>query len=297
MSSRDGTSSRTPHVETAARKLEVASQLRDLARRPTAVALAVQRVTTAVNGLIWAGILLGIAFSTANVQRFAAAGAPVFTLQWWTAWLFEPFINLVLIAVLLGQQACARHHVVIDTTWPTTTKWVCFAATFAMNTWTYWNPFDLAGVVLHAIPPGIVLCAAETAPALNAALARAVDAAEHAAHDRTSRGHTTTSGSASVPDAVSGTGKSRPDVQRSPTHPSNSDTRPVRRRRRTRKEIIDEVVSQWQPGTTVDRQWVLQTSGCSEGIATDIADAVRAIVHKHSSPAESASGSVNGEQS
>jgi hypothetical protein len=46
-----------------------------------------------------------------NVQQFAAAGAPVGSLAWWSAWLLDPMVSLVLLAVLRAEQVTTRYQV------------------------------------------------------------------------------------------------------------------------------------------------------------------------------------------
>ena len=60
---------------------------------------------------MWAGIVLGLCFTMTNVQTFAAAGAPVGSLAWWSAWLLDPMVSLVLLAVLRAEQVTTRYQV------------------------------------------------------------------------------------------------------------------------------------------------------------------------------------------
>jgi len=64
---------------------------------------------------------------------------------------------------------------------PRVTKWTTFTATYLMNTWEAWglhgSPPSPAGIVLHSIPPLLVLLAAEAGPGLREQLAHAAAAA------------------------------------------------------------------------------------------------------------------------
>ena len=60
---------------------------------------------------MWTGLLLGLAFTMVNVQTFAAAGAAVGSLPWVAAWLLDPMVSLVLVAVLRAEQVTARYQV------------------------------------------------------------------------------------------------------------------------------------------------------------------------------------------
>ena len=93
------------------------------------------------------------------------------------AWLLDPMVSLVLLAVLRAEQVTARYQVPLPV-WARRTKWLTFAATYVMNTWTSWGladaPFTAAGVVLHSVPPLVVFATAETGPGLRDRLTEAV---------------------------------------------------------------------------------------------------------------------------
>lgn len=158
-----------------------ASQVRALSTHPDVVALRVESIRTQVDVLMWVGIVLGLAFTMVNVQAFAAAGAAVGSLPWIAAWLLDPMVSLVLIAVLRAEQITARYQVTDTTKWLSRTKRFAFAATYVMNTWQSFLHADVAGIVLHSVPPLLVFCAAETAPVLRDRLTEAVLRAERTA--------------------------------------------------------------------------------------------------------------------
>jgi hypothetical protein len=158
-----------------------ASQVRALSTHPDVVALRVESIRTQVDVLMWVGIVLGLAFTMVNVQAFAAAGAAVGSLPWIAAWLLDPMVSLVLIAVLRAEQITARYQVADATKWLSRTKRFAFAATYVMNTWHSIEIGDAAGIVLHSVPPLLVFCAAETAPVLRDRLTEAVMRAERTA--------------------------------------------------------------------------------------------------------------------
>jgi hypothetical protein len=161
----------------AAQKLSqdaaAATEVRTLQMHPDVVALGVEKVRRQVDGLMWVGIVLGLGFTMVNVQTFAAAGAALWSLAWLAAWLLDPMVSLVLIAVIRAEQVTARWQVA-GGGWATRTKWATFAATFAMNTWASWSAGNAAGIVLHSVPPILVFAAAETAPVLRDRLTSAV---------------------------------------------------------------------------------------------------------------------------
>ncbi len=156
-----------------------AARIRALATDPDVIALRVERVRGQVDACAWLAIGLGLAFTAVNVQTFAAAGAAVWSPAWLVAWLLDPMVSLLLVAVLRAEQVTARWQV------PTgprvvAAKWGAFAATYAMNTWVAWTWGAPSGVVLHSVPPLVVLLGAEVAPELRDRLTAAVHAAASA---------------------------------------------------------------------------------------------------------------------
>jgi hypothetical protein len=136
---------------------------------------------------MWVGIVLGLCFTMTNVQTFAAAGAPVGSLAWWSAWLLDPMVSLVLLAVLRAEQVTTRYQVTTGV-WPRVAKWALLSATYAMNTWVSWAAGSASGVVLHTVAPLVVAIAAEAVTDLQYALTEcaqraytATDRAEHTA--------------------------------------------------------------------------------------------------------------------
>jgi hypothetical protein len=120
----------------------------------------VERVAVQVDRLCWTGILLGLAFTMTNVQQFAAAGAPAWSLPWLGAWLLDPMVSLVLLAILRAEQVTARRGVRTGG-WVRGAKWFTLAATYVMNTWEAFAARSPAQVVLHSVPPLVVFVAAE----------------------------------------------------------------------------------------------------------------------------------------
>src|SRR4051794_4462470 len=155
-----------------------AAEKRALQTHPDVVALRVERIRSQVDGLMWTGLLLGLAFTMVNVQTFAAAGAAVWSLPWLAAWLLDPMVSLVLVAVLRAEQVTARYQVQMRTAtlgpWVARTKLFAFLATYVMNTWQSWAELHAAGIVLHSVPPVMVYLAAETGPILRDRLTEAV---------------------------------------------------------------------------------------------------------------------------
>lgn len=165
-----------------------AAEVRAHQTNPNVVALNVERIRTWVNVFFWVGITLGLTFTMANVQSFAAGGVAKYSVQWCIAWLLDPMVSLPLLGVLIGEQVLTRYNVKSGT-WVHIVKWVTLSCTYAMNTWQAWVAMDPAKILLHSVPPLVVVCAAEGLTDLRHRITQAVTKAVEAAH-RTAGGTT-----------------------------------------------------------------------------------------------------------
>ena len=285
-----------------------AATVRALTSDPDVIALRVERVRSQVDALLWAGIVLGLAFTMVNVQAFAAAGAELYSGAWWVAWLLDPMVSLVLLAVLRAEQVTARYQVALPV-WARRTKWLTFAATYVMNTWTSWGldagtgagTVSWSGVVLHSVPPLVVFATAETGPGLRDRLTEAVHRAltEHTA-DRSTGPDTaaSTSPSESVRGAVhepATTGAHEPPIA---TVDTPAGDRPPARRPTSRpaarrggrgkpapRRLLGDYVTAARAalddahtsGAVVEPTpaWCRQVTGCSAGTSVKVAAALR----------------------
>jgi hypothetical protein len=200
------------------------------------------RVAEQVDRLCWTGILLGLAFTMTNVQQFAASGARAWSLLWCAAWLLDPMVSLVLLAILRAEQATARYGVRMGG-WVRTAKWFTLAATYVMNTWSSFTAGSPSSVVLHSVPPLVVFVAAEAVTDLREKLGVAVAAA---------------SMNATPAPATGGTGERAPGTAR---RTSFAEYLAVARRART----VDVVVTP---------AWVRTVTGCSRGLSPRLAAAL-----------------------
>ena len=261
-----------------ARQAHEAAEVRALAAHPDVLALRVERIGAQIDALLWAGIGLGLLFTTVNVQRFAAAGAPAFSTVWWAAWLLDPMVSLVLLAVIRAEQVTARHQLP-RSTWARVTKWATFMATYVMNTWEAWGlhggTLSPAGVVLHSIPPLLVLLAAEAGPELREQLARSAAAAGGAV-DTSVREPVATP----VEDVHEHRGEVAGEAGTHGAEPARQRPGPVRRRR------LDDYLAEARAALATARatgdapvvtpSWCRAVTGCSAGTSVKLAAALRA---------------------
>ncbi|GHF44532.1 hypothetical protein GCM10017566_16830 [Amycolatopsis bartoniae] len=191
-----------------------------------------------VDRLCWTGITLGLAFTMTNVQHFAAVGAPTWSLPWLAAWLLDPTVSLVLIAILRAEQVTARRGVRMGP-WVRRAKWFTLAATYVMNTWSSFAAGSWSGIVLHSVPPLLVFTAAEAVTDLRETL-------------------------------VAMSKDDMPQVV--------NEKRPVPRRtsRKLFADYLAEARAAWSPEVEVTPAWVRQVTACSRGLSPRVAAALRA---------------------
>jgi hypothetical protein len=216
-----------------------AAEVRAYQTHPDVIALRVERVRVQVDRLCWTGIVLGLAFTMTNVQTFAAAGSPVWSLPWLAAWLLDPTVSVVLLAILRAEQVTARYQVPTGP-WVRRAKWFTLAATYVMNTWSSYAAGSLAGIVLHSVPPLVVFVAAEAVTDLRDKLTEAVNAAFTEAVHRT-----------------------EPPVHERP-----------RTTRRSFEDYLTDARRAWTPGVVVTPAWVREVTSCSRGLSSRVAAAL-----------------------
>jgi hypothetical protein len=205
-----------------------------------------------VDRLCWTGILLGLAFTMTNVQGFAAAGARVWSLAWLAAWLLDPMVSLVLLAILWAEQITARHGVRTGG-WVRGAKWFTLGATYVMNTWAAYAAGSPALVVLHSVPPFVVFMAAEAVTDLRDKLAEAVT------EQRTAQLVNTTSPELEQAEAPDTRSRSR----RQPASGTSART--------SFGEYLGRARSAYQPEVAVTPAWVREVTGCSRGLSSRLA--------------------------
>ncbi|WP_246361266.1 hypothetical protein [Haloechinothrix aidingensis] len=262
-----------------------AAEVRAYAEHPDVVALRVERVRRQVDWLMWTGILLGLAFTMVNVQQFAASGAGPWSLTWIAAWLLDPMVSVVLIAVLRAEQITARYQV--DTgPWIRRTKWFAFLATYVMNTWQSWGGLHAAGIVLHSVPPLLVYLASEAAPMLRDRLTEAV----HRAARAHATGAANTGPAPAVESPASGAAPTGSAAGNGPAHTAPAKPKPRPRTPATARtkgqakpsgrkllaDFVTEARAAWAPGIEVTPAWVRQVTDCARGTSKSVADALNA---------------------
>jgi hypothetical protein len=218
-----------------------AAEVRAYQTHPDVVALRIERVRAQVDWMCWLGIVLGLAFTMTNVQEFASAGTRPWSVAWLAAWVLDPTVSLVLLAILRAEQVTARYQVQTGP-WVRRAKWFTLAATYVMNTWTSYAAGSLSAIVLHSVPPLVVFVAVEAITDLRDKLTDAVLAAHREA-------------SAAVHEP-------RVEPVRSPAP------------RKLFAEYLAEARAAWNPGVEISPAWVRRVTGCSRGLSSRLASAL-----------------------
>lgn len=215
-----------------------AAEVRAYLTHPDVVALRIERVRTQVDRMCWAGIVLGLAFTMTNVQGFASAGSPVWSLAWLAAWVLDPTVSLILIAILRAEQVTARYRVRTGP-WVRRAKWLTLTATYVMNTWASYAAGSASAIVLHSVPPLVVFAAAEAITDLRDKLSEAVMVAHAEAGGRSTR---------------------EPEQPAAP--------------RKLFADYLGDARAAWSPGVVISSAWVRDVTGCSRGLAPRVARAL-----------------------
>lgn len=235
-----------------------AAELRAYATHPDVIALRVERVRAQVDRLCWSGIVLGLGFTMTNVQSFAAAGTAVWSLPWLAAWLLDPTVSLVLLAILRAEQVTARYRVRTGP-WTRRAKWFTLAATYVMNTWHSWAAGSVSGVVLHSVPPLVVFVAAEAVTDLRDKLTEAVSAAFTEASTY-----------------------AKPVTADLPRKGTAAPAKPKQHNKKSRRVSFADYLSvareAWSPGVVVSPAWVRGVTGCSRGLSSRLSATLAAEV-------------------
>jgi hypothetical protein len=255
-----------------------AAEVRSYQTDPDVVALQIERVRSQVEQLMWIGMVLGLAFTMVNVQQFAAADAVVWSLAWCAAWLLDPMVSLVLLGVLRAEQVTARWQVNMGP-WPRVAKWALLSATYVMNTWARWATGSPSGIMLHSVPVVTVFVAAEAVTDCQEKLTECVHRAHAWTTERAQRRarverDTQTDAEPTVPI----TEAARPAAPRQASRPVTRRA-PIRTKAGRRVLFADYLTiarHALTPNVEITAAWVREVTGCSRGLSSRLAAALRA---------------------
>jgi hypothetical protein len=113
--------------------------------------------------------LLTMAFSLQNIHDFAAGHG----VQDPIAWFLAPAVDLALLAALMGDAVLSRWQLDAGP-WAVRLRWYAGITTVVLNGWEAVAALDLAGIVLHVVPPILLFVLAEAASPYRVAFAETV---------------------------------------------------------------------------------------------------------------------------
>jgi hypothetical protein len=155
-------------------KAAEAAEVRAAQQSPHVKALTIERQRAVFNVMIWAAVVIGLAYTASNVQQFAARGADQYSIAWWFAWGLDPTVQIALVAVLLIDQVISSHGGKTPRA-GLAIKWGALVMTYLMNTWAAWSALDARLVLLHSVPVVGVFLVVSAAPRLRDALTRTIE--------------------------------------------------------------------------------------------------------------------------
>ncbi|PRY36271.1 conjugal transfer protein TraI [Umezawaea tangerina] len=241
-----------------------AGQLYLLDQDPAALAYRDARMRRLVITLGMAALVLGLAWSTAGVQHFAAATSQPYSVGWWLAWLVEPVCSLALLMIVGARAYLAVRGTPLDATAVTRIERVFLALIVFMNIWPYlpWTlpagqAFTLAPVVVHLLGPIVAVAVTHTLPVI---LARFADL--HHTALRTTAGIHATDG-----DGVTG-----------PSCSANTPAGP-RPELAALVERVRALITAGQLRPDVGVRPIRRALSCSMATATEVRDALNRTTH------------------
>lgn len=134
---------------------------------PAAVRIAaLNRIQSGLTGVLVTVAVVALTFTATNVTLFAIDHH----ISPWIAWLLDPMVAVALGAVLIVDGRLSEYGIE-SSGWATVLRWFAGLGTWVMNCWsslwpkgtTFGVPHDVdpAGLVLHSIPPVLLIVLAE----------------------------------------------------------------------------------------------------------------------------------------
>ena len=160
------------------RKAAAAMRMYELSQTPALVAARDARVRKWATGAALVSAVMALSWSTAGVQASVAkaGGLETWSAGWIAAWLVEPMMSLLLLALVGAQAYAAMRGRRVDPKSETGTivrriEWVLLGMTLTLNVWPYlpgvWqHKWDPLLVIVHALGPIVAVLAVKGLPAL-----------------------------------------------------------------------------------------------------------------------------------
>lgn len=170
---------RTRSVRRRARAAMTARVTAGMSQLPESETVSIGRDRRMSVRLAWVTFVLGAVFTWVNVANFALPYLPDNTFGQVTAWLLDPMVMALVLALVRTEIRMRRQGLSVYRVF-LVAKWAGLAATYAMNSVVQWgaaiaNPSasTVFGVVLHSVAPIMAFAAAEVLPRIEESMTRA----------------------------------------------------------------------------------------------------------------------------
>ncbi len=118
-----------------------------------------RRVAWALDMALWAVAFMVGLFSLANVHGVAVGHDTVDP----QAWLLAPIVDVALFAGITADSVLSRYGMPPHR-WGAGLRWFCGLATWTLNVWDAAASLDPGAIVVHSVPPVVLILLAEAAP-------------------------------------------------------------------------------------------------------------------------------------
>ena len=154
-------------VKRLERRLDVARQVHELEKSsPVLEIVDIERVRRSVTRGLWVFLCLGLAFTSAGVQKFMAGDSTPDDPIWWACWLVEPAFAGILVTVLRWEAEMLARGIDHKSGWVNTLKWLLLGSTLLMNVLSVGSDTSAGMIAAHIIVPLLVFLLAEVMPVI-----------------------------------------------------------------------------------------------------------------------------------
>ncbi|CAM3252538.1 hypothetical protein [Stackebrandtia soli] len=148
------------------KRLDVAGQLHALEQNPVLEVVDIERLRRSVTRSLWFFLCLGLAFTSAGVQKFMAGDATIDDPIWWACWLVEPAFAGILVTVLRWEAEMLARGIEHRSGWVNTLKWLLLGSTLLMNVLSVGSDTSSGMIAAHIVVPLLVFLLAEVMPVI-----------------------------------------------------------------------------------------------------------------------------------
>jgi hypothetical protein len=119
-----------------------------------------RRTARVLDGGLAVDAVLVMAFSLGNIHAFALENGTADPIAWFVA----PMVDIALIVALSADAFLSHNGAKPTSMWATVLRWLAGIGTLVLNVWVSAVHLDAPAIVLHTVPPVLLLVLAEAAP-------------------------------------------------------------------------------------------------------------------------------------